>query len=135
VESVGEDRFRTEPLWCQLRPMGGEDERTTAIVVRTHRITQLLVIGERPSAKRPWLANGGEDGGVEQVVQPRISRHVDLSFSDLSSHRRSSTHPHVKIRPHRRSGNNPPASSSTVCQNCLGTGQWTGNCKLFSRGS
>ncbi|KAI0300268.1 zinc knuckle-domain-containing protein [Russula brevipes] len=34
-----------------------------------------------------------------------------------------------KFAPHRRSGNNPRATSSTVCQKCLSTGHFTYECK------
>ncbi|KAH9969607.1 zinc knuckle-domain-containing protein [Russula dissimulans] len=34
-----------------------------------------------------------------------------------------------KFAPHRRSGNNPRSTSSTVCQKCLGTGHFTYECK------
>jgi len=34
-----------------------------------------------------------------------------------------------KFAPHRRPGNNPRATSSTVCQKCLGTGHFTYECK------
>jgi len=34
-----------------------------------------------------------------------------------------------KFAPHRRSGNNPRATSSTICQKCLGTGHFIYECK------
>ncbi|KAI0732006.1 zinc knuckle-domain-containing protein [Fomitopsis betulina] len=34
-----------------------------------------------------------------------------------------------RFAPHRRSANNPRATSSTVCQRCLGTGHFTYECK------
>ncbi|KAA1470001.1 hypothetical protein DENSPDRAFT_773872 [Dentipellis sp. KUC8613] len=34
-----------------------------------------------------------------------------------------------KFAPHRRGGNNPTATSSTVCQKCLGIGHFTYQCK------
>lgn len=34
-----------------------------------------------------------------------------------------------KFAPHRRSGNNPRATSSTICQKCLRTGHFTYECK------
>ncbi|KAI0004509.1 zinc knuckle-domain-containing protein [Russula compacta] len=34
-----------------------------------------------------------------------------------------------KFAPHRRSGNNPRAMSSTICQKCLRTGHFTYECK------
>ena len=37
-----------------------------------------------------------------------------------------------KYAPHKRSGNNPRAASSTVCQRCLGTGGQRGNAESFS---
>ncbi|EPQ54476.1 hypothetical protein GLOTRDRAFT_43201 [Gloeophyllum trabeum ATCC 11539] len=38
-----------------------------------------------------------------------------------------------KYAPHRRSYNNPQATSSTVCQRCLGTGHFTYQCKSTAR--
>ncbi|ETW81562.1 hypothetical protein HETIRDRAFT_248226, partial [Heterobasidion irregulare TC 32-1] len=34
-----------------------------------------------------------------------------------------------KFAPHRRSTANPTATSSTICQKCLGTGHFTYQCK------
>ncbi|KAH9997865.1 zinc knuckle-domain-containing protein [Russula vinacea] len=34
-----------------------------------------------------------------------------------------------KFAPHRRAGNNPRATSSTVCQKCLRPGHFTYECK------
>ncbi|KAI0283987.1 zinc knuckle-domain-containing protein [Russula aff. rugulosa BPL654] len=38
-----------------------------------------------------------------------------------------------KFAPHRRSGNNPRATSSTVCQKCLQPGHFTYECKDNTR--
>ncbi|KZT19484.1 hypothetical protein NEOLEDRAFT_1077767 [Neolentinus lepideus HHB14362 ss-1] len=38
-----------------------------------------------------------------------------------------------KFAPHRKSYNNPTATSSTVCQKCLGTGHFTYQCKASAR--